>query len=449
MEKTIEILKNRLRGAYKILYNVIWQKPIDQLSPFKAFLVRQARVIFLALQSALGNKIYLLAPALTFYSVLSIVPAAALAIGIAKGFGLERFLEQQLRIALAGREEVLNWVMDLTDTFFSQIDGLVIALTGLGILIYTVLMLMTMVEKMFNQIWQVPYGRSLLHRLRDYFAIILLGPLLFIAAGALTVFISARIQILEDSLLDPLLIFTFRATPYLLIWLLFTLLYIIMPNTRVHFYPALINGIIAGTIFQLLQWVYLTFQIGAASLGVIYGSFAALPLLLIWMQISWAVVLFGAELTHAAQNMDRYSFGLLPEKISPYNRKIISLYILHWLLKGYEDSPTPVSAHQVSTQLKMPELLVEEILESLCRVNLLSTAPPATAVNGGPEVLIYQPAADASTISITGVLKLLELEGSSTYLPEPSPVLEELISSVEELGKAIEESEANRLLVDL
>ena len=449
MKKTIELLKNRLSRAARNLNGFVWQKPIDQASPIRAFIIKQVRILYLAIQNALRNKIYTLAPALTFYSVLSIIPAAALAIGIAKGFGLERYLEQQLRIALAGREEVLVWVMDLTSTFFGQVDGLFIALTGLGILLYTILMLLTMVEKIFNQVWQVSHGRTLFHRLRDYFAIILIGPLLLIASGAVTVFFSTRAQLFEGSLLNPVLVLILRLMPYLLIWFLFILLYKIMPNTRVHLYPAAVNGIIAGTVFQMIQWVYLTFQIGAAGLGIIYGSFAALPLLLIWMQISWAVVLFGAELTHAAQNIDRYSYGPRPEEISSYNRKLISLYILHWLLKSYQDTPTPLTAHQVSVELKIPELLVEDILKGLCEACLLSTVPAAAGGGGDREALTYRPAADADTVSIAEALKQLELQGSGSYLPEPSPVLEKLISSVEKLGKAIDKSEANKLLVDL
>lgn len=420
--------------------------PIDQVNPFRVFLIRQARILYLAFQGALDNKVYLLAPALTFFSMLSIIPSAALAVGIAKGFGLERYLEQQLQVALAGREEVFKWVMELTNTFFSQVEGLVMAIAGSGILIYTVLMLLTMVEKMFNQIWQVSYGRTLLHRLRDYFAIILVGPLLLIAAGAATVFFSTRIQIFEGSLLNPFLILMFKATPYLLIWLLFTLLYIIMPNTRVHFYPALISGIIAGTVFQLLQWVYLTFQIGAAGLGVIYGSFATLPLLLIWMQISWVVVLLGAELTHAAQNIDLFRFGPLPKKVSPYNRKLLSLYILHLLLKGYQETSLPLTAHQVSIQLKIPEILVTDIFNALCETKLLKVSP---AVTGKKEDKTYQPALDIDKISVALVLKQLELHGDSIHLPEPSPVFDTLVNSLNQFDKAIQESEANRLLIDL
>jgi len=158
----------------------------------------------------------------------------------------------------------------------------------------------------------------------------------------------------------------------MLIWILFTLLYMVMPNTRVRFYPALVNGIIAGSVFQLIQWAYLTFQFGAASLGAIYGSFAALPLLLISMQISWTVVLFGAELTHAAQNIDLYRYGLEPKNISPYKRKLLSLYILSMLLKNFTESPSPLTAHHVSAQLKLPGPLVESILFMLKEVKLLN-----------------------------------------------------------------------------
>ncbi len=449
MQKLKNLLQIRLNRVIHFFQKSVWQIPADQIKPFQAFMIRQLRILILAIKGALKNKIYILAPALTFFSVLSIIPAAALAIGIAKGFGLERYLEQQLRIALSGREEVLNWVTDLTSTFFGQVDGLIIALTGLGILVYTILMLLTMIEKVFNQVWQVSRGRTLFHRLKDYFAIILIGPLLLIASGAVTVFFSTQAQLFEGSLLNPVLIIILRLMPYLLIWLLFILLYKIMPNTRVPLYPAMVNGIIAGTVFQMIQWVYLTFQIGAAGLGIIYGSFAALPLLLIWLQISWAVVLFGAELTHAAQNIDRYSFGPMPKEISPYNRKLISLYILHWLLKSYQDSPTPFPAHQVSVELKIPELLVEDILKGLCEVSLLSTTSVASSDRGDREVLTYQPASGTNIVSIAEVLRLLELQGRGSYMPEPSPILEKLIRSVEKLGKAIDKSEANRLLVDL
>jgi membrane protein len=332
MNKITTTIQNLKEQSLDLLTKMLWPADSERIGSFRAFLIRQLRILFLALESALQNKIILLAPALTFFSVLSIVPAAALALGVAKGFGLERFLEQQLQVALAGREAVLDWVIEITGTFFSQIDGGVVAVAGVGVLIYTILMLLATVEKIFNQIWQVKSGRTMLQRIRDYSAIIILGPLLLIASGVVSVFITTSIQLLDGSLLSPFLFFLLRLMPYLLIWMLFTLLYLVMPNTRVHFLPALITGIVAGTAFQMIQWAYLTFQIGAVGLGIVYGSFATFPLLLIWMQVSWMVVLLGAELAHAAQNIELYRYGPVPKKISPYNNLLLSLYILALLM---------------------------------------------------------------------------------------------------------------------
>ncbi len=446
MIKVTKYLQNQIDASVELFQKIIWQTLIDQNNPFQAFLIRQIRIAFLALQGALNNKIFMLAPALTFFSVLSIVPAFALALGIAKGFGLERYLEQQFHVALAGREEVFNWVMELTDAFFQHIDGGVVAIAGLGVLIYTVSMLLINIEKIFNQIWHVRYGRTWLRRLSDYFAIIFFGPLLLIVAGAVTVFLTTQIRLLEGSLLSPLLVFLLRVSPYMLIWILFTLLYMVMPNTRVRFYPALVNGIIAGSVFQLIQWAYLTFQFGAASLGAIYGSFAALPLLLISMQISWTVVLFGAELTHAAQNIDLYRYGLEPKNISPYKRKLLSLYILSLLLKNFTESPSPLTAHQVSAQLKLPGPLVESILFMLKEVKLLN---PVLVETEHESIRTYQPALDAHAVTVAMALKRLEHYGQDELTFKPSPDLDNLTDTLEKMGRIIDESEANRLLIEL
>lgn len=441
-----KFIQNQIDASVELFKKIIWQTSIDQNNPFQSFLIRQIRIAFLALQGALNNKIFMLAPALTFFSVLSIVPAVALALGIARGFGLESYLEKQLEIALAGREEVFIWVIELTEAFFQHIGSGLVAIAGLGVLIYTVAMLLINIEKMFNQIWQVRYGRTWLRRLSDYFAIIFFGPLLLIVSGAVTVFLTTQIRELEGSLLSPLLVILLRVSPYLLIWILFTILYMVMPNTRVRFYPALVNGIIAGTVFQLIQWAYLTFQIGAAGLGAIYGSFAALPLLLISMQISWTVVLFGAELTHAAQNIELYRFGMEPKNLSPYKRKLLSLYILSMLLKNFTESPSPLTAQQVSAQLKLPGQLVKNILHTLKEVKLLNPILVETDQESGTA---YQPALDVHTVTVAMALKQLEHYGQDELAVKPSPVLDALTDTLEKMGKIVDESEANRLLIEL
>ncbi len=443
----IKLLKKLIDQSSALLTKVLWQTDIDRLSPFKAFLIRPLRMIFLAIESALQNKIYLLAPALTYFSVLSIVPAAALALGVAKGFGMERYLEQQLHETMAGREALLDWVTEITGIFFNQIDSGVVAFVGVGVLIYTILMLLATVEKIFNQIWQVRLGRTMLQRFRDYSAIIIFGPLLLIASGASSVFITTSIKLLDGSLLSPFLLFLLRLMPYLLIWMLFTLLYKVMPNTRVHLLPALITGIVAGTAFQLIQWAYLTFQIGAVGLGIVYGSFATLPLLLIWMQVSWMVVLFGAELAHAAQNIELYRYGPAPKKMSPYCFKLLSLSILSRLLKDYRDNPFPLTENQVLDHLKIPRPLAKKILYNLKEVELITAAMPE---KDSDEPVCFKPAIDIYEITVAKAIEHLELHGhQKDVFAYSSLVNNALEDSFLEIQKLINQSEANRLLVDL
>jgi membrane protein len=447
MKKMITSLQNLINQSSALLTKILWQADVDRFSPLKAFLIRQLRILFLAIESALQNKIFILAPALTFFSVLSIVPAAALALGVAKGFGLERYLEQQLQIALAGREAVLDWVIEITGAFFSQIDGGVVAIAGLGVLIYTIFMLLAIVEKIFNQIWQVESGRTMLQRIRDYSAIIILGPFLLIAAGVASVFISTSIQLLDGTLFSPFLLFLLRLMPYMLIWILFTLLYQVMPNTRVNILPALITGILAGTTFQLIQWAYLTFQIGAAGLGIVYGSFATVPLLMIWMQISWMVVLFGAELAHAAQNIDLYRYGFTKKKLSPYCLKLLSLSLLSLLLKDYRESSFPVTENQVLDYLKIPGPLVKKILYNLKEAELI-TATISEKSSGQP--VYFRPVLDINEITVARALEQLELDGHDAELiTEATPALDHLEDIFEDIKKLIRESDANRLLIEL
>ena len=226
MKTAVRLLSNRVKLFFTI---DLWQEGMDQARPSKAFLIRQLRLVVLTFRGARQNKLVMLAPALTYFSLLSIIPATAITLAIARGFGLERYLVAQLQISLAGREELLSWALEVTGAFFSQIDRGLVAITGLGVLIYTLTMLLAALESIFNQIWQITAGRSLLQRLRDYSAIVFLGSLVLIAAGAATVFLTGRIQVPDNSLFSPLFILFVRLASYILMWILFTLLYLVMP----------------------------------------------------------------------------------------------------------------------------------------------------------------------------------------------------------------------------
>ncbi|MFO7952175.1 MAG: YihY/virulence factor BrkB family protein [Bacillota bacterium] len=436
----LEIIKNTVH----FLTAEIWQIPIKSLSPGKSLLLNQLRVFVIALHGVKEDKLLLRAPALTFYSLLSIVPLATLAFGIAQGFGLEMYLEQQLKEALIGQQEVYYWIMELSETYLQQIHRGTLAIFGLLLLLYTIIMLLTNIEKSFNEIWQVKRGRPLSRKISDYFAMMFIAPLLFIISGVVTVYLNTRVEEISSALLNPLLLFLVQLIPYILIWTLLTLLYMVMPNTRVQFSSALLAGVIAGTLFQLIQWGYVAFQIGAARYGAMYGSLAALPLLMIWMQISWVVILFGAELSFANHNIESYEFEKETKNISPFNKNILALYILHLLVQNFKKGENPATPKQISSTLQIPNSLVRNILNDLTAVNLVSEAR-----TGYTKESAYQPAVDPNIISIKMALERLEHTGVNKLFAKPTPTLENLKSTLENFYDILEKSDQNKLLKNL
>ncbi len=422
----------------------IWRMLIKELSPAKNFLITQLRILILAFRGVREDKILLRAPALTFYSLFSIVPIAALAFAIAKGFGLEMYLERQLRAALTGREEVFHWLMELTETFLEGTHGGTVAAFGLIILIYTITMLLANIEKSFNEIWQVSKGRPWSRKLSDYFAMMFVIPIFFIVSSVTTVYLNTRLEEVSSAILNPLLLLSVRFIPYILIWALFTILYMVMPNTNVQLTSAITAGIVSGTIFQLVQWGYVAFQVGAARFGAMYGSFAALPLLMIWLQVSWIVVLFGAELSYANHNVASYEFEWESKNISSFNKKILTLYILHLLISNFQNGNKPLTPEKVSSVLQIPNSLVRIILNDLAAVGLVNET-----ITEHFKTSAYQPAIDINAISIKMVIERLDHKGMDVLIAKPSTTLETLKTTLHDFYTLIDSADENRLLRDI
>ena len=233
-----------------------------------------------------------------------------------------------------------------------------------------------------------------------------------------------------------------KLLPYTLLWGLCTFLYIFMPNTKVRFSSGLFAGVIAGTIYQVLQWVYITFQVGVANYNAIYGSFAALPLFLVWLQLSWTVVLFGAEISFAHQNVDTYEFESDARQASHRIKTLLSLQITHHLIRNFIRREKPLTDRDISNQLEIPIRFVNEILFDLVKCRIVSV----TETEGERG---YQPALDINTISIQYVIDAMEQRGVNTMPFAHTPEFETLSVLLETFGKTIERLPDNKLLKDL
>jgi membrane protein len=438
-----------IRRFLQFIKSEVWLLETSQYHPVAGFLIRQLRIILIAIKGFKDHRIQLRASALTFYSLLSIVPVAAMVFGIAKGFGFKTRLENELNKMISEREEladVLTYVQEFANSMLENINGGVIAGVGVVFLFWSVMKLLGNIENSFNVIWQIRKSRSFTRKFSDYLSMMLIAPILFFLSSTITVYLGniAGSESIIGENLGPLLMVVVKLMPYLLIFLLFTLLYVIMPNTKVQFKYALNAGFIAGIIFQITQFVYIYFQVGVGRFGAIYGSFVALPLFLFWLQLSWLIVLLGAEMSFAYQNLEKYEFESEVFSISQKNRRILTFLLMHTIVKRFQTGEKPNTAAELSHALGIPVRMVREIIYDLIEANLLVEATTDSVRENA-----YLPAIDINLISVGLLFERLELSGDDRIMAEPSKQLKIFAGVQQALYDAINDSPANKLLRDL
>ncbi|HOJ52249.1 MAG TPA: YihY/virulence factor BrkB family protein [Syntrophales bacterium] len=440
----------KLKGIWHFLLEDIWRIRRTTLPSRKASLLSLVRVLVLSVRGFNEDKCQLRASALTFYSLVSIVPILAMAFGIAQGFGLEKLLEAQLREMLAGYEEILAHVLTFSHSLLKNTKGGLIAGAGLIVLFWAVIKVLGQIEYAFNDIWGVKKPRSFGRKCADYLSVMLICPVIIVLSGGVTVFLSAQLSLVMNKFavlggLRGSVLFFLRLLPYAMMWGLFTFLYFFLPNTRVRMASALLGGVVAGTIFQVVQWAYITFQIGVARYNAIYGSFAALPMFLAWMQISWLILLYGAELAFAHQNEETYEFEPDAARASHRLRVLLSLRLMHHLVHKFIRGEKAPTAREISQELEIPIRFVNDLLYDLTRSHL------AVMVNerDGDGEPGYQPALDPQAITVHYVIDKLEREGVNELPFLTGPAYEKLISSLHALSEQVRRLPENVCLKDI
>lgn len=427
----------------------IWRIQSKRLKPLKNFWLRQLRIVLLAWRGFDENKCQLWASALTFYSLLSVVPTLAMAFGIAKGFGFEKTLEKELFARLPGQEEAITQIIGFANAMLENTKGGVIAGIGVVVLLWTVIQLLGNIEESFNDIWGVVKGRNLSQKFKDYFSMILICPILFIISSGITVMVNSEVEIIVTKIallgsLSPYIFTALKILPYAVIWIMFTYIYIFIPNTRVRFLSGLTGGVIAGTIYQVVQWIYISFQIGVGKLGAVYGSFAALPLFLAWLQISWLIILLGAEICFAVQNVETYEFEPDCLKASLSFRKLATLRIAQMVIKDFYTASGPKSAQEISHALEIPIRLANQILFHMVETGLLTEVKSLHQPMTG-----YQPARDIGFYTIQNILNILDDHGIHDIPLVDSKELEKIKQCLSGFQKIVQNSPSNMALKDI
>ena len=435
--------------AIKFLKTDIWRMRLKNYPRSKAFFLKPLRIVLLAGRGFDEDKCKFRASALTYFSLLSIVPVIAMMFGIAKGFGLEERVRERIMEGMQGQEEVAERVVNFADSLLKNASGGLVAGIGVAFLFWSIIKVLSNIEHSFNDIWGVKKPRSFGRKLSDYLSMILICPFLMILAGSATVAINDNVQVLIQKVqflqpIWPIISLLLSLLPYCTLWVAFTFVFIFMPNTKVRFRSAFMAGIVTGTLFQLAQWGYVNFQIGASKYSGIYGSFAALPLFLIWLQISWLIVLFGAELSFAHQNVETYEFEPDCLSVSYSFKKLLTLMITHRIVKNFCDGQKPFNAEDISHDLEIPIRLVRQILFDLVEAGVLIEIKKDET-----KAVSYQPARGVDQMTIKFVVDSLEHHGDETLPVTQSDQLNKLSECLKEFSEHVANSPSNIVLKDI
>jgi membrane protein len=338
------------------------------------------------------------AAALTYTTMLSLVPLLAIAFSVLKGFGVQNALEPLLQQVAGDSQETISRIISYVNNTNVKSLGAV----GLLLLVLTVISLLEQIEESFNATWGVRQTRPLQRRFSDYLSVVVVGPILLLVATSMTTSLQSQWLVkwlIDHTYLGDTILLLFRMVPYLFIWLAMTFLYIFIPNTRVRLASAAVGGVLAGTAWQLAQWAYFYFQVGMANYNAIYGTLAALPIFLVWVYVSWLIVLFGLEVVYAHQFRTLRAAQLRATTQSATDHDIMALSALLLVCRYFRKGSAPPVPARLSDELGIPLDQLEELLETLRKLRFLAKVSD----NGSG----WLPACEPSAILLEEVLTAL------------------------------------------
>ena len=401
-------MPQRIGHIIQFFQTDIWRINQGDVSPVKFLFLEILKKLILAVRFFTAKRAMQKASALTYSTLLAIVPITAVVFAIARGFGYSKYIEVWFRGAFESQPQVAEVIIGFVNSYLVHTKSGVFLGIGLIFMLYTVLMLVSNIEDAFNEIWQVKKPRSIFRTFTDYLAMSFLFPIIIVITSGLSIFMANIADLMPDFLLlGPTMRFLIDLIPYTLMSGMFIALYIFMPNTHVKPINAVFPGILAGFAMQGLQIVYIHSQIFLSSYNAIYGSFAALPLFMLWLQISWTICLFGAELSYTNQNLDYYDYDANTGEISHRYQILLNALLLSRICKRFANGQKPLTAFELSKQTTIPIRIVNDLLYQQMQAGLVIEI---TADEKG-ETSCYMPAEDIKNITLGAMIDRMESYG--------------------------------------
>ncbi len=364
---------------------------------------------WLAINQFIDKGLFQYAGALAFNTVLAIVPLVALFFAISRGFGYSGIIETTIRQLLSSQPDAANYIIQFANSYLSNARSSAIIGFGVLVMLYSVIGLINNIETVFNIIWNVKKTRGIARRVMSYLSMFFLVPVTIVIVSGIHLAVSRFIGSSSAfAFLAPLLQLLIQLIPIAVITLVFTLVYKHVPNTRVRLKYAIGPALLAAIFMELLQRAYVYGQVFLSSYNAIYGSLAALPLFMLWVQFSWYIVLFFALLTHTSQDYDYYSLCDGRQDISYNNRTLISAALLGLICRSFRDGKEHYTATMLKQETGIPARLVTEILDDLCTVKMLEERKEPEQKEP-----TYAPYEDIDNITVGKMLEKLNAHGKA------------------------------------
>lgn len=434
----------RLSDIITFFTDTVFRKGAGEYrNPVARWAVRQYKLLFYTVQGLSSHGTMVRSAALTFYTLMSLVPVVALVFAVVKGFGLAEGLEQNLYEVLPQSPEVIDYVVGFAQKALARTQGGWVALVGVLTLFWAVIKVFGSIEDAFNNIWEVRSTRSAARKYGDYIAVVVVAPILWVISSSMGNYAAEILGVAGSPALEVLS----RAGSLVVAWVMFTFIYVVLPSTKVRFTAALTAGVVAGTAFVLFQWGYVYLQRWMTSYNAIYGSFAALPLFLLWMQISWEILLLGGELSFAYQNVARFDEERESLLVSYDCRRKLMVGVMVLVSRAFRDGRGAVSFSEIRDRLDVPTRIMNNILYSLVQARMLNEI----RTEGTDYDLEYAPARDISTLRVYDILSAVDSHGfgRDTIDMRSNRELRRCAEVVERLKDVTRASAENVLLIDI
>ncbi len=358
-----------LGKIHTFLHQDLWDLEPASLSKARRAGLKFLRVCALVIKGFKEDNCPLHASALTFISVMALVPFLAILFAIAKAVGLERGSEMLIEKTAEMPEAIQQAATTIIQTVESASATAMVG-TGAALFLWVAIKMLSSIEETFNTVWGVKTPRTLIDKIRNYIVIMVAAPILLIVANAGQPAIAQLSSQLEW--MGPVLKLGLRMIPVLTMALAFSIVYVFLPNTKVKFSAAFTGALVAALLAVIFQFAMVKLSVGVAKYNKIYGTLAVIPIFLFWLQVSWMILLMGAEVAFSVQNAATYTREHLAVKPSARARLCLAVSLMKRITDSFESPGDPFDTIAYGTGNRIPIRLINDVIRTLAAAGLVA-----------------------------------------------------------------------------